>query len=309
MFQGIVLAAYGMAMIPLFIYITSGWTVFLMGCVIGLASLAVSIVSIQRMLALLGREKVKTPVPRRFENSKVLTDWWICFREARRWQLLMVLPRLGMAYGLMQWFHTQFPWSHRLHFFFHPYEYTSYGAGTWDARFIVYPQIETIVFGMLFVLLFALAEAGLFSILTIQNHNQFDLQRFAIVNVLTQRIVIIVLASVLSPVISQMSVNIYNSLDDTPFDQETTFGFYHFYLVRAFGETLHTAGFNLSDNGQLLAANMMRNPRGITMRRWDSRLFVLRQIVAGIGGLLLYGGIIGFNLWLASHRREYVDST
>lgn len=318
----ILVVAYLAALTPFTTYIGEADIILNMVIVIGLASIAMTIAGAYAAFQALGRDKHKFAIPARLQHSNTLSQWWIAFRHTRRYQWWLVSPRLGLAYAFVQWLHVGVGYTvgannTLLASIYRPYFYFS------GSSVSIYPQLDTVLIACIGILLFAFAEAGLVSALVLLSWNHPTPVVWGLLKVLLLRFTIVIgifLLTGINDVIFRIEWYRPHCMDSstsscTSFDRQER---YRWTIQRIRAWATVTTSINTGfDSGTLLAANIMR-PIGegtifahsswecansvCHVTAWDNRPFVLRQVVAGLLGLLMYGGLTGGVLWLSSKR-------
>lgn len=298
------IAAYAACLIPLTTYVTDLSSIQLMVFINLLAYIGVLLTTADIAQGILTSEKQKTPAPRWLKTPKLQT-WWAIVRRSRKWHLALVIPKLGLALAFVHFFH--YGAGSVLYDFddlWRSYQYVSHGGGQDIPIENIYPQWETIGISIPFLTLFTLFEGGLLSGLYL-----FTKQKFSFV---VTRVLIGVFSVYIVAVIPQPS---FLSFWQSIYSIERRDSMFFEARVR---ETAFTSVMTLHHQGVLISANIMR-PIG-DGTRWagveqcgtrmigdiehykycyDNRLFVLRQVVAGILGLLLYAAVTAGVLRLA----------
>jgi hypothetical protein len=310
--------AYAVATIPLWHYISEAHILFLMISVIIFAYLNVVLSSVESAQAILSSEKAKTPLPRWLPNDVKYEKWWLIVRHTLKWHLLLVPAKMGLALGF-----SQFLFVAGLPFNVIPlsetYNYIAYNGITPPP---IYPQWETSLITLFFLIAFAILENLLIATLNIAT-KQMQKPTKWFFTILTLRIGLAL--SLLGFMV------LLRPLQNPYLDYFSSCAFDHdwYSLVRdeisqacfktRVMQTLYTGLFTPFDQSILLGANIMRPISQLSLeeryyniqpddpyanKRWDNRLFILRQCVAGILGIFLYLGITWAILWFVEDEPQ-----
>jgi hypothetical protein len=288
--------AYTVATIPLWHYISEAHILLLMTAVVIFAYLNVVLSSVETAQAILSSEKAKTTLPRWLPTKPKYEKWWLIVRHTLKWQLLLVPAKMGLALGFTQWLYL----SNRILFF--PVRlfdriYNYYGTA-WTEN--PCPQWETILIATVSIIVCSLIETILTaSIITLASHQQTSFGKRGAWALLLR------LAIALSFVGSTVLIYSFDKQNWYPciiIDPEHSLNLSQDCMVTKISETVYLSLMSSFDQNVLLSANIMRpvtatfaaNYEGF---RWDNHLFVLRQCVAGILGILLYIGTTWTILW------------
>jgi|GEM_PF-2532985 len=323
------LFAYAVATIPLWHYVRDGRVLALMIVVITLAYIGVILTSVQEAQPILSSEKAKISLPRWLPDRPKYHKWWMLVRRTLKWHLLLVPPKMGLALGFVEFFHSH--WMNEIeyaritapnalrNFFLSPYIYFSHHVYSFEHA---YPQIATFFLGLLIIIIFSVAKAGFVSALI---HLNFNTNSFSIKKYIRAIINFIMIAFTIFGILIFTTVSYgidpprnfrcrstvecgspeYQQLEQAYEEQIR--------LRRRVGETIHAGIMTLTGDGVLLSANIMRpvgeNSRftriytydAELMTGWssepDNRPFVARQVVAGLLGLMFYAGATWVILW------------
>lgn len=197
-----------------------------------------------------------------------------------RWHVFLIPAKMSLALGFMEWLNVGRYYTTAT--ILKPYFYLS-GAAP------IYPQWETLLIGIIVVILFSLLESGIIAALTILPIHP---SRVLMLRLLIALSVIGVMSQyqISLPQVSHIpytSCHYIDSINCNTWKPSRR--------ARLIGETIETGFFTLNDMGTLLAANIMRPP--VFAYRccqengsWyvHNRPFVARQLVAGLLGVLVY---------------------
>ena len=317
--------AYAVATIPLWHYIRDGRILALMTVVIVFAYFNVVLTTVQAAQPILSSEKAKTALPRWLPDKPKYQKWWLLVRRTLKWHLLLIPPKLGLALGFTQ---RLFVYGLSVPFG-QVYNYWGYNIHP-DSLPAVYPQWETIALTTVILVAFALLDAALIASICLMTKQHFSLKRQVLL-VIGMRILISLSAIGIGIMIQQIDSHTYRYYrrhapcylvplyengepvyeDEYPLVYVLTVADKRLCRERRVFETVYTTLMTPFDQSVLLSANIMRPlsklsyaERGypssypeVGARRWDSRPFVARQLVAGLLGLLLYAGATWVILW------------
>jgi hypothetical protein len=283
--------AYAVATIPLWHYIRDGRILALMVAVVIFAYINVVLSTVHAAQPILSSEKAKIPLPRWLPDKPKYEKWWLLVRGTLKWHLLLIPPKMGLALGFVHWLHIGFGITAYASGLLNPYYYTSWNTSISP----LYPQAETIIVGIVTIILFTVFELGLLSSIVISAQAK-------LINVIVKKLVIIFLLIGISTMFSTILWFKHSCY----YTNCRSYLYSNFSFSRRLDDTFIVATNSLSEQGVLLAANVMR-PTGYDSEftahwrnvivSWDNRPFVARQIVAGLLGLLLYAGATWIVLW------------
>lgn len=303
------LLAYAVATIPLWHYTLIGY-MWIMATVVLFAYFMVVLSSVQASQTILSSEKSKITFPRWLPNKPKYQKWWSLSRHTVKWHLLLIIPKLGLALGFLRWFVND-GFVHGTYIFHELY----YVGGYFDKNV---PQIETIFIAICLITFFSIMDQQLITSIILLGQN-IKLNQKKFVFVFTFRLLLAFSFMFLVFFTRIISADYYddqvgnNCLAYRSYirrgDTESAIQVQLSCYSRRVKETAYLALTTPFEQSILLSANVMRpiRPHPDSFWNWsDNRLFVARQVVAGLLGLILYAGTTWVILWFVEDEPEHI---
>ncbi|MCA9891876.1 MAG: hypothetical protein KC615_02770 [Anaerolineae bacterium] len=321
-------AAYAFGLTSLFTYYTADDSNLLLAnvLVIMLAHFMVAIGTIRTTLDLASGKRKNSALSPHVTSSTTWL-WKQAVKRAWPWHAALIVPKMGLSLAFVQFLYmldapwrllgydNWHLWAVNLHqdSLLSPYVYRSMSDHIYPSltKAEMFPQWETLVLGIVLLILFAGANIALHTAfaLALKRNRVFRTATLAPIALRTMLVIvvcIIVVASV--PFFRDITTNHERitcfKLTYRWYPDEQEEGLYRWgeaaHNCGVASETLYPAGMTLGDHAILLAANIMR-PIGehsaftaqydqfTDAYHYDNRPFVLRQMVAAALGLGLYG--------------------
>lgn len=300
--------AYVVATIPLFHYIRDGRILALMVAVVIFTYVMVVLSSVQVAQPILSSEKAKTVLPRWLPDKPKYHKWWLLVRRTLKWHLLLVPPKMGLAVQLTQtYFYSGFLLNtHNI--FFRSYSYRSHDFNL--HHIVEMPDLQPPIYllGFLIICCFTILETQFIAstIVFINKCVSKSIIRIILNRIRTAFTIVIVIMIVSQPVSYSIGRIIFWTEIPCRIGFENTLPFEYAggnwsRCGRQVSETIATAIGTLTGQGVLLSANFMRPLREgweFSEYCWtDNRLFLLRQTIATMLGVMFYICLIWLNLW------------
>jgi hypothetical protein len=301
--------AYAVATIPLWHYIRDGRILALMVAVVTFAYINVVLSTVQAAQPILSSEKAKTPLPRWLPDKPKYQKWWLLIRGTLKWYLLLIPPKMGLALGFVQYYFL----SDNLSWVQYHWLQSNYDYGVSSGATPLYPELVTIMIALFAVIIFTIVEAGFISSITLLTKS-VQPPRKNLLCVVSLRCLFTLTMVALTTFSRDMLNPRVLFLPTRPFDVLIC-SFIGYDLINIHYadrdiatekcrlkvlETTNTALLTSLEQSVLLSANIMR-PH---YEGWDNRLFVARQIVAAVLGMLLYAGATWIVLWFIEDEKS-----
>jgi hypothetical protein len=274
------------------------------------AYIVVAIMTVLTTLDIAGDTKLKHD----FSNLSLWQRWRIAVRENAGWHIAAAAARTGLALSLANFLFVTYEGQGGFDGILGPFFYSSNRAVGFD-----YVQFETVIIGILTMVIFAFAETGLLVALTLAAR-RYVAQRWHVVMAVAAARVALIVAVVGVMLVVQSGYKTYESMQrSVPIYNASNVWLRDTNTYRGKLEFMHSLAFNVIDSGTMLGTDVMRPLGGVPCiqvsygaydsnnsyyssslcHSWDNRPFVLERLFIGWNALQVYAGLIALALWAA----------